>query len=85
MEEHNNHYIFGLFTFEDQQRLAKVLARASKRGVNWVMTNSSHPDILELYQNYHHFPLERGTGRTIGHLVKNSGETVIHNFSEVKA
>jgi DNA adenine methylase len=83
-EEYNDHYIFGLFTFDDQQRLAKALARASKRRVNWVMTNSSHPDILELYQNCDHFSLERGTGRTIGHLVKNSGEAVIHNFSEVR-
>lgn len=84
-EEHNDHYIYGLFTFDDQQRLAKALTQASKRGVTWVMTNSSHPDILELYQNYDHFPLKRGTGRTIGHLVKNSGEAVIHNLSEVRA
>ena len=84
-EEHNDHYILGLFTFADQLRLAKTLKRASKRGVNWVMTNSSHPDILELYQNYNHFPLEWGTGRAIGHLVKNSGEAVIHNLSEVTA
>ena len=48
-EQLHEHYAGGRFTFKDQARLAKVLGRASDRGVRWVATNSSHADLLSLY------------------------------------
>lgn len=38
-----------LFSWFDQERLAKALIRARKRGVKIVCTNANHPSILELY------------------------------------
>ena len=76
-EEFNDHYGFGQFTFEDQKRLATALKRASKRGVNWVMTNSSHKDILELYKMYENIPLIKGTGKSPGLLSNDSSESII--------
>jgi len=79
-EQSNAHYVGQQFTFEDQQRLASALARAGARGVLWTMTNSSHPDILELYPGCHVIPMPRGTGRTPGALTLESGEAIIHNI-----
>lgn len=84
-EEHNDHYGFGQFTFEDQKRLAKSLISASRKGVRWVMTNSNHPDILDLYNVFFQYPMEKGTGRSIGEITGSSGEVVIHNLREAVA
>lgn len=39
-----------LFSWADQERLAKALARAKKRGVNVVSTNANHASVRELYE-----------------------------------
>jgi len=79
-QELNAHYGYGQFSFDDQKRLANVLNRASKKGVSWIMTNSSHEDILDLYRIYDIIPLDRGTGKMPGLLSKNSGESIIVNL-----
>lgn len=84
-EELNAHYGYGQFMFRDQKRLAKSLIAASRRGVKWVMTNSNHPDILDLYHVFFQYPLEKGTGRSIGKITGSTGEVVIHNLREVVA
>jgi len=81
-EELNAHYGYGQFMFNDQKRLAKSLIAASRRGVKWVMTNSNHPDIVDLYHVFFQYPLEKGTGRSIGEITGNTGEVVIHNMIE---
>lgn len=43
------HYLGFDFGFTEQVRLRAALARAEARGISWVMTNTSHPDVLELY------------------------------------
>ena len=39
-----------LFSWADQERLAKALARAKSRGVNIVSTNANHKSVRELYE-----------------------------------
>jgi len=41
-----------LFSWADQERLAKALARARKRGVTIVGTNANHKSVRELYRCY---------------------------------
>lgn len=77
------HYRFSRFTFAEQVRLADALRRATKRGVRWAMTNSSHPEILELYPETTFFHLPRGTGANIGQIVTSPGEILIRNYSEI--
>lgn len=76
-EQSNAHYVGQQFTFADQQRLALSLYRASERGVTWMMTNSSHPDILALYPDCLTFSVPRGTGRKPGILSTEPGEVII--------
>jgi len=76
-EQSNAHYVGQQFTFADQQRLALSLYRASKRGVTWMMTNSSHPDILALYSDCVTFSMPRGTGPKPGILSTESGEVMV--------
>ena len=52
-EQLHEHYIGGRFTFADQARLVSALGRAANRGVRWVVTNSSHEDLLSLYNQLH--------------------------------
>lgn len=44
-------YNENLFSWSDQERLAKVLFDARARGVKIVLTNANHSSIRELYQN----------------------------------
>lgn len=81
-EQQNNHYTFGCFSYDDQIRLSNSLRRASKRGVCWVMTNSSHPEIIDLYEGYSFFSIEKGTGGLPGLLTQDTGEVVVYNFLE---
>ena len=76
------HYQSGTFSFADQVDLSAVLNDASIKGVRWVMTNSSHPDVLSLYEKNHTTKMLLGTGRKIGEVTSNSGETLIRNFGE---
>ena len=40
------------FGFADQQALARAAADLARRGIGFVASNSWHPDILHLYQNF---------------------------------
>ncbi len=80
-EQLHEHYVGKEFTFTDHQRLARCLKEAHKRGVAWSMTVSSHPDIIKLYKKFRVQVIPRGTGRTIGVLVHNSGEVLISNHN----
>lgn len=82
-EQLHAHYMFGEFNFEDHKRLASCLREATERGVEWVMTNSSHPDILALYSDYSMFRLDRGTGSSPGQITIDPGEMVIYHTNEV--
>lgn len=75
------HYINGNFTFQDQKRLAAKLRSISKTSnVKWLMTNSSHPDICRLYQNFNIIKIPKGTSSTIGVQTINSHEVIIMNY-----
>ncbi len=76
----HDHYICGKFSYSEYQRLAKALERASNRGVRWALTISSHPDILDLFEENHVIPILRGTGRKPGILTNDSGEVIIRNY-----
>jgi len=76
------HYVYAKFRYSDYQRLAKALERATNRCVKWVMTISSHPDILDLFRRNYIFQIPKGTGKKPGILTDNSGEVIIRNFEE---
>lgn len=76
----HSHYLYSKFSYSEYQRLAKVLKRASNRGVKWAMTISSHPDILDLFPEEYVFPIPVGTGKKPGILTFNSGEVLICNY-----
>ena len=74
------HYVASKFTYKNQTRLARALLRATKRGVRWVMTNSSHQDIVEIYEGHRIIPLPKGTGNMPGLITSSSGEVLILNY-----
>lgn len=80
----HDHYVYGKFSYDDYERLAKVLEQASHRGVQWAMTTSSHPDVLSLFHGNQVIKLPRGTGRSPGILTNNSGEVLICNYKEIR-
>jgi len=82
-EQLHAHYMFGVFNYADQDRLASCLREATERGVQWVMTNSSHPDIIALYEDYSMFKLTKGTGPNPGQIISDPGEMVIFQIDEV--
>jgi len=81
-EQIHDHYKFGSFRFKDQKRLAATLFRATERGVQWTMTNSSNPDVIDLYSGCSISPLEIGTGDQIGQITNRSQEVLIQNYME---
>lgn len=44
-------YNEALFSWADQERLARVLCRAAERGAKVVATNANHPSVSQLYPN----------------------------------
>jgi DNA adenine methylase len=76
----NAHYVHNSFTYEEHQRLANTLKKASKRGIRWAMTTSSHPDILSLFPGYQIKSLAMGTGKSPGILTNDSKEALIYNY-----
>lgn len=78
-EQTHDHYSARQFTFADHKRLASALHGADRRGVRWLMTTSSHPDILRLYRRFSITTIPKGTSRKIGVQVSNSGEALISN------
>lgn len=79
----HEHYRFGKFLIEDHERLAKALRRASRRGVKWAMTMSSHEDCLGLYTYKDAFALPKGTSARVGTRTRNSRELLIRNYKRV--
>jgi DNA adenine methylase len=76
----HDHFRFGRFSFQEHRRLAAALKRASKRGVRWALTTSSHRDIVGLFRGHFIELTPRGAGARIGHLTGNSGEALIRNW-----
>lgn len=76
------HYMYGKFGYNEHERLAYALKRASERGVKWVMTTSSHPEIVSLFSGNLFYSLPKGTGKSPGILTNNSGEILICNYKE---
>jgi len=74
------HYLYNRFHYTDHQRLATTLQRATAKNVRWAITNSSHPDIVNLYRKNHIIPLPKGTGGSPGILTNKSGEVLIRNY-----
>ena len=75
------HYTYSKFTFEDQIRLSNKLKEISKiKNVKWIMTNSSHPEIYNLYKNFNIVKIPRGTSERIGIQTENSNEILISNY-----
>jgi len=79
----NAHYTYNGFSYPDHQRLAETLKRASNRGVKWAVTNSSHPDILNLFKGNRITFLTKGIGERPGILTDNAKEVLISNYKEV--
>ncbi|KHK64251.1 DNA adenine methylase [Pseudomonas frederiksbergensis] len=52
--KHNNNgfvkYNESIFSWEDQERLARALLRAAKRGAHIISTNANHPSVKALYE-----------------------------------
>ncbi len=80
----HDHYRFGKFSFQEHRRLAATLKRASKRGVRWALTTSSHPDIVGLFREHFIELIPRGAGEQIGQLTRSSGEVLIRNWRELR-
>ena len=76
------HYKHGKFKYEEHERLAESLDKASKRGVKWALTTSSHPDIVYLFKRYRIIPFPKGTGKRPGILTTDPGEVLILNYWE---
>jgi DNA adenine methylase len=79
-ESRIEHYMFSQFTFDSHKRLAAALRRASKRGVRWSMTTSSHPDILVLHRKTRILPFKAGVGNSPGKITSKTGEVLILNY-----
>ncbi len=78
-ESRVEHYMFSQFTFDSHKRLAEALRRASKRGIQWAMTTSSHPDITALHKRHRQIPFKAGVGECPGKITKDIGEVLILN------
>jgi DNA adenine methylase len=50
-----------IFSWGDQERLARVLMRATDRGVHFVLTNADHPSIRDLYSGFELRPIARSS------------------------
>jgi DNA adenine methylase len=61
--KHNNNgfrrYNEVLFSWDDQERLAKSCKLASKKGVRVVISNAYHKDILKLFNNFSSIAVDR--------------------------
>ena len=79
-ESHIKHYMFSQFTFDSHKRLASALKRATKRGVRWIMTTSSHPDVTALHKRCRQLPFKTGVGALPGEVTQKTGEVLILNY-----
>jgi DNA adenine methylase len=76
----HDHYRFGRFSFQEHRRLAAALNRASKRGAQWALTTSSHPDLVGLFRKHVIELVPRGARSRIGQFARRSGEVFIRNW-----
>jgi DNA adenine methylase len=74
------HYMSSQFTYDSHERLASTLRRATKRGVLWAMTSSSHPDMTALHKKTRIFPFKAGVGESPGKITRDTGEVLILNY-----
>jgi DNA adenine methylase len=75
------HYSHRRFLFSEQIRLSKALKSLPKsKNIRWAMTNSSHEEILKLYDGFNIKKIPLGTGDRPGILTKNSNEVLITNY-----
>lgn len=75
------HYINGRFGFDEQIRLAtKIRETSSRAEVRWLMTNSSHPDICDLYSGFNFRTIPQGKSNRPGILTRNNNEVLISNY-----
>jgi DNA adenine methylase len=75
------HYTNSKFTFGDQVRLANKLKQLSNsKKIKWLMTNSAHHAICNLYKTFIINAIPRGTSNVIGVSTNNSNEVVISNY-----
>ncbi len=79
-ESRVEHYMFSQFTFESHRRLAYSLKRATRRGVKWAMTTSSHPDIVAFHKKQRQIPFKAGVGAAPGNITREAGEVLILNY-----
>lgn len=60
---HNNNgfikYNQNLFSWDDQLRLRDAVIRAATRGVKVLVTNAAHPSVMDLYQGFEQFIINR--------------------------
>jgi len=69
----HDHYMYGTFNYKDQGRLAISLKAATKRGVQWCMTNSDHKEIIKLYKGNNIQPISSKRFRY-------EGQSLIQNY-----
>jgi DNA adenine methylase len=78
---HELHYCNGKFLFEEQERIADTLKRLPRsKKIRWAMTNSSHKDILKLYEGFNIKKIPIGTSDKLGIQTKKSKEVLITNY-----
>lgn len=76
----NDHYIGRDFVFDEQIRLASTLKWATRKGISWAMTNTSHRSVIRLYSGCYKVKFPNGTGHLPGLLVARPGEVLISNY-----
>lgn len=74
------HYRCGKFKYEDHERLAECLLRATEREVKWALATSSHPDIVGLFEGNRVISFPRGASRKLGVLTDDPGEVLVLNY-----
>lgn len=78
----NDHYAWSRFRYADHERLARALHRATKKGITWAMTTTSHPDVVKLYPGARVVPLAKGRHARSTILKTSTGEVVVFNREE---
>ena len=74
-------YTTGGFSFEDQKRLANVFRRLSDKGVRLMLSNSSTPEIKELYNGFSiHTVMAKRFINCNGHKRSGASELIITNY-----
>jgi DNA adenine methylase len=66
-----------LFTWEDQQRLGDIARDLARRRCLVIVSNSSHPSVLELYAGYHRLRLRRTSTLAASSLSRSSTEEAL--------